>query len=122
MTVTKSQIVNGVVNYAKSEILTKISDKPIKMMLAAGISALEANPAIADNVFRNEIFSAILNENDGAYDIDVAFEIVEKTMDEYGGFPITIPAVKFISPNEKQLTFSSGDVKKLKQYITGGEA
>ena len=54
------------------------------------------------------------------YDIDSAVEILEKTIDEYGDFPVVIPAIKFLSPNEKELTFTSRDIRKLKNYICGG--
>ena len=120
MNVTKGQIINGVIKYAKAEIIDKITDKPLKMMLAAGVSALEINPSIADSIFDNDFVSKILSENGGIYDIDSAFNIIEKTMTQYGDFPVTIPAIKFISPVEKELTFSIGDVTKLKKYITDG--
>ena len=122
MTATKNQIIKGVVDYANAEIITKISDKPLKIILAMFVSAIEVNHSISERIFNNEICSAILYETDGAYDIDAAFEIAEKAMNEYGDFSITIPAIKFVSPDEKQLTFSINDIKKLKQYIIKGES
>lgn len=119
MNVTKNQIVNGVIKYAKSEVIDKITDKPLKMILAAGVSALEINPSIADSIFGNDFVSKILNEDSGLYDLDSVFEILEKTVDEYGDFPLVIPAIKFVSPNEKELTFTSRDIRKLKSYISG---
>lgn len=118
--VTRNQIVNGVIKYAKNEVINKITDKPLKMMLAAGVSALEINNSIADKIFQNDFVSKILNEDAGMYDIDSAVEILEKTIDEYGDFPVVIPAIKFLSPNEKELTFTSRDIRKLKGYIIGG--
>lgn len=117
MTVTKQQIINGVVKYAKNEIINKIIDKPLKMIIATCISMMEVNPSIADVVFNNPMICAILNENDGMYDIDGLIEVIGKTMDEYGDFPVKIPAIKFISPSEKELTFGAVDIRKLKDYI-----
>lgn len=117
MTVTKQQIINGVVKYAKNEIINKIIDKPLKMIIATCISMMEVNPSVADVVFNNPMVCAILNENDGMYDIDGLIEVIGKTMDEYGDFPVKIPAIKFISPSEKELTFGAGDIRKLKDYI-----
>lgn len=116
--VTKNQIINGIIKYAKTEIIDKITDRPLKMVLATGLSMLEVNPSIADPVFRNSFISSL--EKDGAYDIDGIFEIIEKTMKEYGDFPVIIPAIKFVSPTEKELSFNAEDVRKLKKYI-GGE-
>lgn len=120
MNVSKAQIVNGVVKYAKAEIINKITDKPLKMLLATGVSMLEVNSSIADSIFDNDFISKILSENGGMYDIDSAVDVIEKTMNEYGDFPVTIPAIKFISPVEKQLTFTVNDIRKLKEYIVGG--
>lgn len=117
MTVTKQQIINGVVKYAKNEIINKIIDKPLKMIIATCISMMEVNPSVADFIFKNPMICAILNENDGMYDIDGLIEVIGKTMDEYGDFPVKIPAIKFISPSEKELTFGAGDIRKLKDYI-----
>ena len=123
MNVTRQQIINGFVKYTKEEVIDKIIDKPLKMAIAAGISILEINPSIASTFFDNDIISKILNvKDDGTYDIDIAIEILKKTMDEYGDFPVKIPAIKFISPTEKELSFSSRDVQILKDYIIGGNA
>lgn len=119
MKVTKSQIINGVIEYAKSEMIDKITDKPLKMILATGISAIELNNSIVDGLFENPIVSGILGESDGKYELDDISEILFKTLDEYGDFPIIIPAIKFISPYEKELKFTSSDVRKLKEYIGG---
>ena len=120
MKVTKEQILNGIINYAKAEIIDKITDKALKMMLAVGVSALEINPSIAEPLFNNDAVSKVLSERDGLYDVDSVFAIIEQTMIKYGEFPITIPAIKFVSPTEKELTFSVADVTKLKKYITDG--
>lgn len=121
MNVTRQQIINGLVKYTKEEVIDKIIDKPLKMAIAAGISMLEINPSIASTFFDNDIISKILNvKDDGTYDIDIVVEILKKTMDEYEDFPVKIPAIKFISPTEKELSFSSRDVQRLKDYIIGG--
>ena len=116
--VTKEQIIKGVIQYARNEVINKIADRPLKIILETGVSMLEINPSIADPVFRNSFVSGL--EKEGSYDIDTISEIIEKTMKMYGNFPVTIPAIKFISPVEKELFFDVGDIQKLKKYI-GGE-
>lgn len=120
MNVTKQQIINGAVKYIKAEVIDKITDKPLKMTIAAGVSMIELNPNIADSIFENDVLSKVLHKNnDGTYDIDIICDIAEKTMNEYGDFPVKIPAIKFISPTEKELSFGSQDIKRLKEYIGG---
>lgn len=120
MRVTRKKVLSGIVNFVKSEMINKITDRPLKMILAAGVSTLEINPSIADSIFDNSFVSQILKGDGLTYDVDSAFEILEKTLTEYGDFPVVIPAIKFISPVEKELTFTRGDIQKLKDYICGG--
>lgn len=121
MNVTKSEIINGVVKFAKNEVIDKIPDKALKMIIATGVSVIEIDPEVADNFFNNPMVSTILKEEDGKYNLDKTFEIVEKTLTDYGDFPVKIPPIKFLSPNEKELTFSLVDVSKLKEYISRGD-
>ena len=120
MRVTRKKVLSGIVNFVKSEMINKITDRPLKMILAAGVSALEINPSIADSIFDNSFVSQILKDDGLTCDVDSAFEILEKTLTEYGDFPVVIPAIKFISSVEKELTFTRQDIKKLKDYICGG--
>lgn len=123
MNVTKQQIVNGITKYVKDEVIEKITDKPFKIAMAVGISMLENNAEIANKFFENELVLAILGKNDDdTFDIEKISEALEKALTEYGDFPVIIPAIKFISPTEKTLNFSSRDIKALKNYIVGGIA
>ena len=120
MNVTKQQLINGIIKYTKNEVLDKVSDKPLKMIIAAGVNALQINPAIADKILNNDYISGILGKDGGGkYDLDMAFDVIEKTIEEYGEFPVVVPAIRFITSNEKEFTFTSRDVRKLKDYILG---
>jgi hypothetical protein len=113
MEVTKSQLINGIVAYVKSEVIAKIPDKAFRMTLSAGVNLIEAKPEIADAVFVHPI---LMNKG-GMYDIDLFEEVILKTIDEHGDFPVVIPAIKFISPTEKELKFNAEDIRKMKEYI-----
>ena len=113
MEVTKGQMINGVIRFMKSDVIAKIPDKPFRMTLSALVNLIEVKPEVADTIFE----TPFLKSQTGMYDIDLLENIVTKTIDEYGDFPITVPAIKFISPTEKELRFTSEDVRKLKSYI-----
>lgn len=120
MDVTKQQIVNGTIRYINEEVINKITDKPLKIALAVGVSMIDKKPEIVNAVFDNNKVTKILNKkNDNTYDIGEIMEIIEKTLAQYGDFPITIPAIKFISPMEKTLNFSTFDIRRLREYIEG---
>lgn len=115
MEVSKGQLINGVIKYIKNDVLKKIPDKPFRMTLSAAVNLMEAKPEVADIIFEHPI----LKGNDGMFDIDLLEQVILKTIEEYGDFPVTIPPVRFISPTEKELRFTAEDVKKLKGYIEG---
>lgn len=115
MEVTKGQIINGAVRFMKSDVIAKIPDKPFRMALSAMVNLIEVKPEVADFIFDNPL----LQSESGMYDLDLLEQVITKTIDEYGDFPITIPAIKFISPTEKELRFTSDDVRRLKSYIEG---
>lgn len=120
MNVTKQQIVNGTIKYMNKEVINKITDKPLKIAMAVGVSIIDKKPEAINAFFEDDKISSILNKkDDGNYDIGEITEAIENALAQYGDFPITIPAIKFISPTEKTLNFSASDIRRLREYIEG---
>ena len=120
MNVTKNQIIQGVVKYAKGEIIPKVAgDKPFQMTISTLVALLEMNPAIADSLLANPMVKAIMNENDGYFNLDMLEKALKQTMDQYGELQVTIPGIPFVSPKEKVMTFTQNDITRLKDYIGG---
>lgn len=119
MQATKAQIVSGAANFLRSEVIPHIPEVTFRGMLEAGATMVELAPQIVDKYFGMPIVAMALQEQDGAYDLDFAETAICKAMEKHGSWTITIPGIKFISPQEKTLTFTPNDVKTLKRYITG---
>lgn len=115
MQVTKDQLLKGLVKYTKQEVLSNITDKPSKMIIAALIKSVEVYPNMLDKIFDNQLFSAILQGESGKYDIDKVLNILTATMEEYGDFPLQLPLIK------NPLVFNARDVSKLKEVIENVE-
>lgn len=115
--VTKKELLTGVILFVKNEVIPNISDKALKMVLSAALYAIDAKPAIIDPFVNNAVVSAILQGNDGSYDVDTTINILKKLVADYGGIPITIPPIKFITSSETILTFYENDLTRLKGYI-----
>lgn len=115
--ITKQQIIKGISEYVKNEILVKIDDQVTRLTIGGFVVALEVNPDLLDILFSNPLVSSLITKNGDQYELDKAFEVVTKTLDRYGSLPITIPPIKYLSPAEKKLSFSSDDIQKLKAYI-----
>lgn len=115
--VTKKELLTGVILFIKNEVIPNISDKALKMVLSAALYTIDAKPAIIDPFVNNAVVSAILQGNDGSYDVDTTINILKKLVADYGGIPITIPPIKFITSSETILTFYENDLTRLKGYI-----
>ena len=115
---SKNQIVNGLIKYVELEVISKIEDKALQIILGIGVVALKRNQDMIDAILKNPIIGYLVKETeDGKYDLDELFDIINETLKTYGKLPVTIPAIKFISPVEKTLKFSTDDINKLKNCM-----
>ena len=121
--VTKKELLTGVIRYVKNEVIPHVSDRSLKMVLSAVLYAVDAKPDIVDPFLNNAIVSAILQSENGLmYDTTVIFDVLGNLAKEYGGIPIVIPPVKFITATETMLTFKEGDIEELKKYVEKSSA
>ena len=121
--VTKKELLTGVIRYVKNEVIPHVSDRGLKMVLSAVLYAVDAKPDIVDPFLNNAIVSAILQSENGLmYDTTVIFDVLGNLAKEYGGIPIVIPPVKFITATETMLTFKEGDIEELKKYVEKSSA
>ena len=119
MQVTRNQIIAGAANFIRSEVIPHVPDKSFRAILEAGSAMVEMAPQMADRYFNHPVIAAMLREQDGNYDLDFAEAAVVKAMEAHGNLTLTVPGIKWISPETKTLTFSPNDVRTLKRYITG---
>ena len=115
--VTKKKLLTAIIKFVKNEVIPHISEKPLKMVLSAAIYTVDSKPDIIDPFLNNPVVAAILQGDSGEYDTALLFGVLDSLVTEYGGIPVTIPPIKFITSTETTLTFYSGDVEKLKWYV-----
>ena len=117
MKVTKDQIVSGVSAYISTEVIPNIGDKATQIVVSIAAKAVKANSGLVDAMFNHPVVKSLLHEDGGKYEIDELFKYIKESVDEYGPFPVTIPAVPFISPEEKTLSFDADDITKIKKKV-----
>lgn len=118
MKVSKNQIINGAIAYAESELIPKIEDKPVKIVAGAAMLMLAGNHALADPLFEHNVFKFFLAPDaDGLYEIDALFDALEARVRENEVFPLRLPTVPVLSPNEKVLNLKAADIAELKRRI-----
>lgn len=121
MRVTKSQIVQGVTDYIKSDILPQlVGARSMQIIVSVGANAIAANHKLVDALFGNQIVQALLDDDgSGTYDLSGITDAMSKSIREFGNFPIKVPAIPIISPEEFILSVSADDVAAMRSRIEG---
>ena len=119
MLVSKDKIGKGIVKYIRTDMIPYVPDKSMQMILEGVAMFMEKRPEVLDPYIKSGIIAMALNEKDGMYDIDEAEEILEALMNKYNGFKVTIPPIKLLMPEAKEMNFTAADIRKLKEYIGG---
>jgi len=119
MRVTKSQIVHGVTDYIQSDILPNLTNgRGLQIIVSIGANAIAANHKLVDVLFGNQMFRALLDDDgNGTYDISGLAEAMSKSIEQYGSFPVNIPAIPLVSPTEITLKLSVEDVDAMRKRI-----
>ena len=119
MRVTKSQIVHGAADYLREEVLPKMADnRALQILLTIGANAALANSKAVDAVFNNNLVRAFLEDDGtGTYDIGAVADALRSAVEQYGSFPVRIPAIPFLSPNTITLSLGASDVDAIRRRI-----
>ena len=114
--VTREQILSGVEKFIVNDVISKIQDRALCIVLDTALGFLKRRPEMLDKWIDNPLFKTA----DG-YDVDMMAEIVKSSLSKLGAFPVVIPAIPWVSPTEKVLSFSADDIDALVAYIKGGK-
>lgn len=120
MQITRQQMLNGASRYIRGEVIPHIPDRGVKVVLEALASMVEMSPQIVNRYLDGPVVAALLQEQDGFYDLDVVEAALVKATETHGGLEITVPPIPLISPQAKTMTFSANDIRAIKQYMERG--
>lgn len=111
MKYNSEQIMQGIINYADSEIMTKLPTAGKWVIgTAIGLATTKANEVVA-SIQNNAMVKAlgIVDEN-GLIDVDTLTSAMKDSADRYGKISVEVPMIG-------KLSFSSADVETLRNYI-----
>lgn len=119
MRVTRDQIINGVASFVETNVIPMIDDdKATQIIASIAVKAVKANTKLVDSVFENQMIKTLLEvDEDGTYEIEGLFKLIEESVREFGAFPVELPAIPFISQTMKTLKFDAKDVSDIKRLI-----
>ena len=117
MRVSKDRIIEGVAGYIQDEILPKM-ERPVQIIMSIAVNSVMGNGKLVDSVFENDIVRTMLCGEGGTYDIENLMDSMRDAINEYGSFPVKIPAIPLVS-QEFTLTLNADDIEAMKRRIEG---
>ena len=119
MRVTKSQIVHGITDYVQTDILPKMGNgRALQILISVGANTVAANNKLVDTIFENQMVRGVLDDDgSGTYEISGLVDAMSKAIQQYGNFPVQLPAIPLISPTGLTLTLSADDVAAMRSRI-----
>lgn len=118
MEVTKEQIAKGIAAFISEDMIPSVSDTGMQLVLGIAAGAVSAKPQLLDKILENEMLAAVAKTGNG-YDLGVLKNAATTAVDKYGKLTVTIPGIKFISPEDKLFQFGSDDIRRLINRIEG---
>lgn len=118
MDVPKDQIAKGIAKFIQEDVIPNIGDNATQIVLGIASAAVESNPRLLDKILDNEMLAAVAKVGNN-YNLSTLQNAAATAIDKYGKLTITIPGIKFLSPDDKILQFGSDDVKRLIAHIEG---
>lgn len=116
MIANANQIMIGIVEYVRNDVIRQIPDVNLKLIVGTMMYAAVNR---SDNIIRiidsNSIVSAF--KFDDGYDVDALSDSLKRSITEYGSISVTIPSIPLISKAEKTISFGVDDVDRLRQRI-----
>ncbi len=120
--INAEQLITGLIKYITAEVIPNIDDTFTKLALKTfTISAANRADAYANvihAVASKPFVADLLKAEDGCFEVESLIDAARQAVDECGELTVTIPPVRFISPQEKTLRFKAADLSTLKQYLT----
>ena len=115
---TKNALISGLAEFIERELITKIDDRPLRILIATAVSTIKRNLSAADPILAHPIIAAMLSADGGGnYDVRTFTQALRDSLDRHGSLTIIVPPVPMLSPQGITITLDADDVAKLESYI-----
>lgn len=115
---TKDKLITGIVEFIDRELLSKIDDRALRIIIATAVSTIKKNVSAAEPILSHPIISAMLaDDGNGNYDIRIFTQSLKDSIDRHGNLTINVPPVPMLSPQGITITLDTDDIAKLESYI-----
>lgn len=116
MEVTKKQIADGVSSFIDNCLMPSASDGQMKLVLNMARDSIRKGDAL-DTFLNNPMIENVITEENDRYDVTRFVQVMKEVFEDSDYFPITIPSIPVISPQERILKITEPHFDKLVHYI-----
>ena len=116
MEVTKKQIADGVSAFIDNCLMPSASDGQMKLVLNMARDSIRKGDAL-ETFLNNPMIENVITEENDKYDVTRFVQVMKEVFEESDYYPITIPSIPVISPQERILKITEPHFDKLVHYI-----
>ena len=115
---TKANLISGIADYIERELIAKIDERPLRIMLATAVSAIKKNPTAAENILTHPLIAAMMaKDEEGNYDVRNFTQSLKDSIERHGNLKIDIPPIPMLSAQAISITMDADDVDRIESYI-----
>ena len=115
MEVSKKQIADGVSTFIDNCLIPS-ADGQTKLVLTMVKDGIRKGDAL-DSFLDNPMIETVITEDNNMYDVSRFIQVMKDVYEDCDYYPITIPSVPLISPQERIVKITEAHFDKLVHYI-----
>lgn len=115
MEVSKKQIIDGVIRFIDGVLIPQCKDKQTAFVLSMSKDMIKKGSYI-DIFLDNPLISSVITEENGMYELGSFVDSMREILDDID-YPITLPSIPLLAPDETRLILTSQDFERLVSYI-----
>lgn len=115
--VTKKILADSLAKFIENDLILGIDDKQLKFVLCMMKNTLKDSPSILDSFLDNPVISTVVIEEEGSYDVSDLISAMKSVIAEMNSYPIVIPKIPVLLPDERIIKINANDIDKIIHYI-----
>lgn len=119
MIVTIDKVRSAITKYIEQDLAPVITDKGFQFAVSFISELIKQDTPIIEAYLRQPMVAAFIpwvEENKG-YDISKLISALKNTLNRCTVLPVKVPAIPFLSPEEKEIKFTINDLERIEQYL-----
>jgi len=115
MEVSKKQIIDGTIRFIDGVLIPQCKDKQTAFVLSMSKDMIRKG-SLVDTFLDNPLISSVITEENGMYELSSFVDSMRGILDDID-YPITLPSIPLLAPDETRMILTSQDFERLVSYM-----